>query len=178
MVAASSCPRIQLFADCCFPSILLPDSPFFATASLLFPLFFYFFYFFASLPPPSRYSVYNGQELSRVDSAIQLIVAFLSVIIGMMTFAGSLVAVMKLMPWESKFHIDAKPKTFTGACVVFFLVYPALGCHTVPEHASSASMPCTNDCMCPRARVLTRPSPLFLLAAAHCTSAQKPETRS
>ena len=48
------------------------------------------------------------------DLAIQLIVAFLSVIIGMMTFAGSMVAVAKLTPKTSLFHINAQAKTFAG----------------------------------------------------------------
>jgi NAD/NADP transhydrogenase beta subunit len=49
-----------------------------------------------------------------VDLAIQLTVAFLSVIIGMMTFAGSLVAVAKLLPWNHPFHIASKSYTFPG----------------------------------------------------------------
>eukprot|EP00038_Savillea_parva_P007620 m.171436 g.171436 ORF g.171436 m.171436 type:complete len:1201 (-) comp13373_c0_seq1:92-3694(-) len=62
----------------------------------------------------ARFSLYTGNGLTKVDLAIQLTVAFLSVIIGMMTFAGSLVAVAKLTPWNHPFHIPSKAFTFPG----------------------------------------------------------------
>eukprot|EP00040_Diaphanoeca_grandis_P024415 m.134137 g.134137 ORF g.134137 m.134137 type:complete len:1210 (+) comp29722_c0_seq1:135-3764(+) len=73
----------------------------------------------------ARASIYTGDMLSKVDLGIQLLVAFLSVIIGMMTFAGSLIAVMKLTPRGAFFHIDSKPKTFPGRNLLMIVL--ALG---------------------------------------------------
>lgn len=64
----------------------------------------------------------TSARLRRVDLAIQLTVSFLSVIIGSMTFAGSLVAVAKLTPWNHPFHINAKAYTFPGRDALMILM--------------------------------------------------------
>mmetsp|Transcript_26214 Transcript_26214/g.68857 ORF Transcript_26214/g.68857 Transcript_26214/m.68857 type:complete len:1186 (+) Transcript_26214:139-3696(+) len=70
----------------------------------------------------ARFSIYSGQGLNKVDLAIQLTVSFLSVIIGMMTFAGSLVAVAKLTPWDHPLHIPSRALTFPGRDAVLVLL--------------------------------------------------------
>merc|ERR1719158_1912219 len=44
----------------------------------------------------AEWSVYNGVPLSGTEKMIQLIVAYISIFVGAITFTGSIVAVLKL----------------------------------------------------------------------------------